>query len=74
MITTPDDLYRARKRLGWSVYEMADALRLTGTREKAGQRVREMEAGDKPISGPVAVAVESFLAGYWPEHIPKNPT
>ncbi len=48
---------------------MADALRLGGSSEKGGQRVREMESGTKEISGPVAVAVEAFLTGFRPAHL-----
>jgi len=45
---------------------MARALRLAGTPDKAATRVREMESGNRPISGPVAVAVEAFLSGWRP--------
>lgn len=67
MIETPADLHQARRRLGWSVYKLARALRLTGDREQQGKRVREMENGAKPISGPVTVAVEAFEEGYRPD-------
>jgi hypothetical protein len=66
-VTTPDDLKAARQRLGWSLRQMARALRLAGTPEKAATRVREMEDGRREISGPVCVAVESFLDGFRPE-------
>ena len=66
-ITTPDDLKAARQSLGWSLRQMARALRLAGTPEKAATRVREMESGTRPISGPVMVAVEAFLTGWRPE-------
>jgi len=65
-VTTPDDLKAARHRLGWSLRQMARALRLAGTPDKAATRVREMESGNRPISGPVAVAVEAFLSGWRP--------
>jgi hypothetical protein len=64
---TADELAAARRQLGWSIYELADALQLSGTREQAGKRVREMENGAREISGPVAVAVEAFIAGYRPK-------
>jgi len=42
------------------------ALRLAGDRSQGEKRVREMESGKRQISGPVSVAVESFLHGYKP--------
>lgn len=66
-ITTPEDLKAARKSLGWSLRTMARALRLAGTAEKAATRVREMESGSRPISGPVCVSVEAFLDGWRPD-------
>jgi hypothetical protein len=65
-VTTPDDLKTARQILGWSLRQMARALRLAGTPEKAATRVREMESEVRPISGPVCVAVEAFLDGWRP--------
>lgn len=61
-----DQLKLARHVLGWSEGEMARALRLAGTPEKAMARVREMEAGKRDISGPVQVAVEAFMSGWRP--------
>lgn len=66
MIETGEDLRRARERLGWSELQMANELRLAGTAQKAKNRVREMEAGIKPITGPVQVAVAAFLSGWRP--------
>lgn len=65
MIRTPADLKAARRALGWSLSEMAGALRLSG--DKGAQRVREMEDGAKPLTGPVTVAVEAFLSGWRPD-------
>lgn len=56
------------------MFQLARALRLcppdakTHSREmdKAAQRVREMEAGKRDISGPVSVAVEAFEEGFRP--------
>lgn len=67
MIQTGADLSAARKRLGMSVYALARALRLGGEREQSGKRVREMENGARPVTGPVAVAVEAMLEGFTPE-------
>jgi hypothetical protein len=71
-VTTPDDLKAARHRLGWSLRTMARALRLAGTPEKAATRVREMEDGRRDISGPVCVAVESFVDGWRPDGFTTN--
>lgn len=62
MIKTADDFRWARKELGWSVNQMVDALRLSP--DNGGRTIRRMEAGDQPITGPISVAVEAFLAGF----------
>lgn len=67
MIQTGDDIADARKRLGWSVYTLARALRLAGDRETTATRVRQMERGAREIGGPTTVAVEAFLTGFRPE-------
>lgn len=57
-----DELKQARHDLGLSVREMAAALRLSETN---GEReIRRMEKGEKPVSGPISVAVEAMLNGY----------
>jgi transcriptional regulator with XRE-family HTH domain len=66
-ITTPADLKAARQTLGWSLRQMARALRLAGTPDKAATRVREMETDRREISGPVCVSVEAFLSGWRPD-------
>jgi hypothetical protein len=66
MIVTGPHLRQAREALGWSHADMARALRLAGDRSQGEKRVREMEAGKRMISGPVTVAVESFLHGFLP--------
>lgn len=59
------DLKRARKILGWTVNDLADALRLSsGT---GNRTIRRMEAGDSHVTGPIAVATEAFLNGFIPE-------
>jgi len=71
-----DELRLARQILGWEPGQMARALRLAGTPEKAAARVREMEAGRREISGPVQVAVEALLSGWrpngWQDHPPET--
>lgn len=67
MITTPSDIKAARESLGWSLRQMARALRFAQIETKGPDRVRDMETGKRPISGPVTVAVEAFLTGWRPE-------
>lgn len=67
MIVNGADLESARKRLGWSVFDLGRALRLKGGRDAQGQYVREMESGRRDVSGPIAVAVEGFEQGARPE-------
>lgn len=66
MIKTGPHLKQAREALGWSPTELARALRLAGGDKQGEKRVLEMEAGRRDISGPVTVAVESFLHGFLP--------
>jgi len=66
MIKTGPHLKQAREALGWSPSELARALRLAGGPDQGEKRVLEMESGRRQLSGPVAVAVESFLHGYKP--------
>lgn len=63
---TPEEFKSARKHLGLTVRDMADALRLS---EANGYRtVRRMESGEIPVSGPISVAVEAMLSGFvWME-------
>lgn len=60
----PDKLKLARHRIGYSVNEMADALRLSPA--NGGTTVRKMEAGKVRITGPIMVAVDAMLKGYDP--------
>lgn len=63
---TSDELKQARHDLGLSVREMATALRLSETN---GEReIRRMEKGEKPVSGPISVAVEAMLNGWVETH------
>src|ERR1700757_3731465 len=65
-IKTGPHLKQAREALGWTPLDLARALRLAGGDKQGEKRVLEMEAGKRDISGPVTVAVESFLHGYLP--------
>lgn len=64
-IETGTDLKRARKDLGWTINDMVDALRLSP--DNGSRAIRRMEAGTQPVTGPIRVAVEAFLAGFIPE-------
>ena len=66
MISTPEHMKQVRAALGWSPAELARALRLAGGPAQGEKRVLEMESGRREISGPVSVAVESFLHGFLP--------
>jgi transcriptional regulator with XRE-family HTH domain len=55
---TPDELKSARYQLGMTQRQLAEALELG----KDGSRaVRRWEKNERPISGPVAVAVRLML-------------
>ena len=73
MIKTGPHLKQAREALGWSPAELARALRLAGGEDQGSKRVLEMEAGRRDISGPVTVAVESFLRGFAPNGFERDP-
>lgn len=66
MIKTGPHLRQAREALGWTATDLARALRLAGGDKQGEKRVLEMESGRREISGPVTVAVESFLHGFLP--------
>jgi hypothetical protein len=61
---TPEKLKLARNHMGFSVNEMADALRLSPA--NGGTTVRKMEAGKINITGPISVAVDAMMKGYDP--------
>jgi transcriptional regulator with XRE-family HTH domain len=54
----PSELKAARLRLGMTQTELAVALKLGADGDRA---VRRWEKGDRPISGPVEVAVTFML-------------
>jgi len=61
---TPSKLKLARTYLGYSLTDMADALRLSPT--TGATTIRKMEAGKVNITGPISVAVDAMLKGYDP--------
>jgi hypothetical protein len=69
----PREFAAARAQLGWSLYEMGCALELDGEPEHMRRRVSRMERGERPISGPMSVAVRAFLAGFIPPSLSAHP-
>ena len=61
---TSDDLRIARGNLGLTTRGMASILRLGANGDR---RIRRMESGEIEISGPVSVAIEALIDGWWPE-------
>jgi len=61
---TPAKLKLARAFMGYSVNEMAVALRLSP--DNGGTTIRKMESGKVNITGPISVAVDAMLKGYDP--------
>ena len=51
---TGPDLKSHRKALGFSVRELSDALRMGAN---GPTHLREMEAGKRPVTGPIQTAV-----------------
>jgi hypothetical protein len=71
-IVTGKELFEARATLGmmWGrgqpigVNELARALRLG---KNGAASILKMEAGERPVSGPMSVAIEAMLAGFRPQ-------
>lgn len=66
---TGHDLRRIRHQLGWSIYEMAKALRLSGDDRKGGQRVHHMEEDHRALGGPTQTVLEALESGWRPAHM-----
>ena len=67
---TPQQLARARERLGLTLSEMADMLGYEG--EQRRQMVHKLEAGLRTIREPQRRLIEAYLSGYRPKDWPKN--
>lgn len=67
MIRTAEDVKAAKKKLGMSVNEIAEALRLSPA--SGSTTVRRWMSGRTEISGPAAVALEAMLDGYEPRYV-----
>jgi DNA-binding transcriptional regulator YiaG len=55
---TPNELRKARKRLGLSQAGLAEALRMGAN---GGRTVRRWELGEIPVTGPASKAVELMI-------------
>jgi DNA-binding transcriptional regulator YiaG len=66
----PEEVKAARKALGLTQEGLAAALRLQGVNAK--DTVRSWESGNRPISGPAAVAI-AYMLRFGPlDNPPKN--
>lgn len=61
---TSDEFRIARGNLGLTTRGMASILRFGANGDR---RVRRIENGEIEISGPVEVAIEALIDGWWPE-------
>ena len=66
---TPDQLARARQRLGLTLEQMAMMLGYVG--EQRRQMMYDLESGRRTIREPQRRLVEAYLAGYRPKDWPQ---
>lgn len=62
---TPAEFRAARKSFGLTQAALAADLGL-----KDGRTIRRWESGERPIPGPVCIAIEALLTGWRPENWP----
>lgn len=65
---TPDDLFKARRKLGLTLDQMAEMLGYDG--EQARSQVHHMETGRRDIRPAQRRLVEAYLSGYRPRDWP----
>jgi len=65
---TPDQLARARQRLGLTLAQLADLLGYEGTGGRS--QVHHLETGRRTIRGAQRRLIEAYLAGYRPDDWP----
>ena len=65
---TPDQLARARKRLGLTLEQMASMLGYDG--EQRRQMMYDLESGRRAIRAPQRRLTEAYLSGYRPRDWP----
>jgi len=61
---TNEDFIKARSDLGLTAADLAAVLRMGKWSDRT---IRRYESGEIPIPGPLSVAIEALLAGFWPE-------
>ena len=67
---TPDQLARARQRLGLTLEQMATMLGYEG--EQRRQMMYDLESGRRAIRNPQCRLTEAYLAGYRPKDWPRD--
>lgn len=67
---TPQQLARARERLGLTLEQLADMLGYDG--EHRRHMVHKLEQGVRPIREPQRRLIEAYLHGYRPADWPHN--
>lgn len=67
---TPDQLARARKRLGLTLEQMAAMLGYDGSQAKS--QVHHLETGRREIRPAQRRLIEAYLSGYRPRDWPSN--
>lgn len=67
---TPEEIKRARKRLGLSLTEFATLLGYVG--ENRRSQMDDLETGRRPIREPQRRLVEAYLSGYRSPDFPKG--
>ena len=66
----PDDMARARKRLGLTLEAMASMLGYQGVQRR--QMQHDLETGRRDIRDPQRRLVEAYLSGYRPKDWPAT--
>lgn len=67
---SPDQLARARKRLGLTLEQMADMLGYEGSQAKS--QVHHLETGRRQIRPAQRRLIEAYLDGYRPDDWPGD--
>jgi transcriptional regulator with XRE-family HTH domain len=65
---TPDQLHKARRKLGLTLEQMADMLGYEG--DSAKSQVHHLETGRRTIRGAQRRLVDAYLSGYRPRDWP----
>jgi len=66
---TPNDMARARKRLGLTLEQLATMLGYQGIQRR--QMQHDLETGRRVVREPQRRLVEAYLRGYRPDDWPK---